>query len=185
MPKNIIAEMDRRMKAALADLEKDLATLRTGRAGPALLDKVIVEYYGAPTPLSQLATISVPDARQLLVSPYDKSAAGAIANAIGKGDSGLQATKDGDAVRVSVPSLNEERRRDMVKLAHKKAEDHKVALRNVRRDANDSLKKLEKDGDLTKDELARWEGAVQKATDNAVSEVDRMRAAREADILEV
>jgi ribosome recycling factor len=185
MPSQVIAEMDRRMKAALNDLEKDLATLRTGRASPALLDKVVVEYYGAHTPLSQLATISVPDPRQLLVTPWDKSVAGAIANAIVKSELGLQSIKDGDAVRVSVPALNEERRKEMVKMAGKKAEDHKVAIRNVRRDTNDTLKKMEKEGELTKDDLQRYEADVQKATDKAVAEVERLRAAREADILEV
>lgn len=185
MPSQVIAEMDRRMKAALHDLEKDLATLRTGRASPALLDKVIVEYYGAPTPLSQLATVSVPDPRQLLVTPWDKSVAGAIANAISKSDLGLQSMKDGDAVRVSVPTLNEERRKEMVKMAGKKAEDHKVAVRNIRRDTNDTLKKMEKEGELTKDDLKMYEADVQKATDKAVAEIERLRAAREVDILEV
>ncbi|HEX8235526.1 MAG TPA: ribosome recycling factor [Abditibacteriaceae bacterium] len=185
MPKQLIAEMERKMKAALQDLEKDLNTLRTGRASPALLDKIVVEYYGTPTPLSQVGTVSSPDPRQLLVQPWDKSLAAPIANAISKSDLGFQATKDGDNVRVSIPALNEERRREMVKLAGKKAEEHKVAVRNVRRDANDRLKRMEKDGDLSKDELQRHEGEVQKITDRIIAEVDRMRAAKEADIMEV
>jgi ribosome recycling factor len=172
-------------ESGAARLEKDLNTLRTGRASPALLDKVMVEYYGTPTPLSQVGTVSSPDPRQLLVQPWDKSVAGAIATAISKSDLGFQATKDGDSVRVSIPALNEERRREMVKLAGKKAEDHKVAVRNVRRDANDRLKRMEKDGDLSKDELQRHEGEVQKITDRIIAEVDRMRAAKEADIMEV
>jgi ribosome recycling factor len=179
MPKQLLAEMERKMKSALQDLERDLGTLRTGRASPALLDKITVEYYGTPTPLNQLGTVSAPDARQLLVQPWDKSVAAAIANAIVKSDLGFQATKDGDNVRVSIPALNEERRKEMVKLAGKKAEEHKVAIRN------DRLKKMEKDGDLTKDELQRYEGDVQKTTDKMIAEVDRLRAAKEADIMEV
>lgn len=185
MPKQVIAEMERRMQAALQDLANDLGSLRTGRATPALLDKVMVEYHGSPLPLNQLGTVSVPDARQLLVTPWDKSVAGAIANAISKSDLGVQATKDGDAVRVSVPSLNEERRKEMVKMAAKKAEAHKVAIRNVRRDANDHLKKMEKDGGLTKDELQRHEGEVQKITDRFITDIDKARAAKENEIMEV
>lgn len=185
MPKQVLAEMERKMQAALADLSTDLGTLRTGRATPALLDKIQIEYYGTQTPLSQVATITTPDPRQLVITPWDKSLGGIIANIIAKSDLGLQATKDGDAVRVSVPALNEERRREMVKLAGKKAEAHKVAVRNVRRDANDHLKKMEKDGGMTKDELQRWEGDVQKATDRVIAEIDRIRAAKEAEVMEV
>ncbi|MBV9470644.1 MAG: ribosome recycling factor [Abitibacteriaceae bacterium] len=185
MPKQVIAEMERRMKASMNDLAHDLGTLRTGRAAPALLDKVMVEYYGSQTPLNQLATITAPDARQLLISPWDKSVAGAIANAILKSDLGVQATKDGDNVRVSVPTLNEERRKEMVKMAGKKTEAHKVAIRNVRRDANDHLKKMEKDGAITKDELQRHEAEVQKITDRFIAESDKVRAAKEAEIMEV
>ncbi len=185
MPLQVISEMERKMKASLQDLNKELATLRTGRATPALLDKILVDYYGAPTPINQLGTVSIPDARQLLIAPWDKNSAGPIANAISKSDLGLQATTDGGQVRVSVPALNEERRREMVKTAGKKAEAHKVAVRNVRRDANDALKKMEKDGDLTKDDLQRYEGDVQKITDKVIVEVDKIRAAKEADILEV
>ena len=182
MPKDVIAEMERRMKKALEDLDADFGTLRTGRATPTMLDKIIVDYYGAPTSLKTLATASVADARQLLVTPYDKGAAGAIANAIAKSDLGVGAISDGGQVRVSVPSLTQERRKEMVKLAGKKAEAHKIAVRNIRRDANDALKKMEKEGDLSKDELSRHEGDVQKITDKLVAEIDRMRAATETDI---
>src|SRR5688572_11211089 len=118
MPETVLAEMERKMKAALEDLTKDLGTLRTGRATPALLDKVTVEYYGTPTPLAQVGNISVPDPRQLLITPWEKNIAGAIVNAIVKSGIGLQATTDGGNVRVSVPALNEERRKEMVKSAH-------------------------------------------------------------------
>lgn len=185
MPKTQIQEAERLMKASLADLQNDLATLRTGRAAPALLDKIMVEYYGAMTPLTGLATISSPDPRQLVVSPFDKNMAPQVANAISKSDLGLQATRDGNVVRVSIPSLNEERRKEMVKLASKKAEAHKVSIRNIRRDTNDSFKKMEKDGGLTKDEVSRYEGDVQKLTDRYIQDVDKMRAAKEIEIMEV
>lgn len=185
MPLQVIAEMERKMKASLHDLDKELGTLRTGRATPALLDKIVVDYYGSLTPLNQLATISTPDARQLLIAPWDKNSASPISNAISKSDLGLQATTDGGQVRVSIPALNEERRREMVKTAGKKAEAHKVAIRNVRRDANDTLKKMEKDSELTKDDLTKFEADVQKITDRVIADIDKMRVAKETDILEV
>lgn len=185
MPNQVISEMEKRMKKALEDLDADFGTLRTGRATPALLDKVYVEYYGTPTSLKTLANISVPDARQLLVAPYDKGAAGAIANAIAKSDLGVGAVADGGNVRVSVPTLTQERRKEMVKLAGKKAEAHKIAIRNIRRDANDTLKKMEKDGDISKDELSRHEAEVQKITDRYIADVEKSRISKEADILEV
>lgn len=185
MPNQVISDMEKRMKKALEDLDADFGTLRTGRATPALLDKILVDYYGAPTPLKGLATISVPDARQLLVTPFDKTSAGAIANAIAKSDLGVGAVADGGNVRVSVPSLTTERRKEMVKIAGKKAEAHKIAVRNIRRDANDALKKMEKDGDMSKDDLARFEGEVQKITDRYIADVEKSRVAKEADIMEV
>ena len=185
MPKQIIADMERRMKASMNDLSHDLDTLRTGRASPHLLDKITVDYYGTPTPVGQLATITVPDARHLLIAPWDKGVVNNIVNAISKSDLGVQAVKEGDQVRVSVPALNEERRKEMVKSAGKKTEAHKVAIRNVRRDANDHLKRMEKDGKLTKDELQRHEAEVQKITDRFIAESDKMRTAKEAEIMEV
>lgn len=182
MPLEVIADMEKRMKRALEDLDSDFSTLRTGRATPTMLDKIVVDYYGAPTSLKTLATASVVDARQLLVTPYDKGAAGAIANAIAKSDLGVGANSDGGAVRVSVPSLTQERRKEMVKLAGKKAEAHKIAVRNIRRDANDALKKMEKEGDLSKDELARHEGDVQKITNGFIADIDKARASKETDI---
>ena len=185
MPKEVLSEMERKMKAAIADLHTELNTLRTGRATPALLDKVFVEYYGAMTPLSQMAAISTPDPRQLLIAPWDKSSVNAIVSAITKGNLGFQATKDGDNVRVAIPAMNEERRREMVKQAARVGEEHKVAIRNVRREANDTLKKMEKEGGMTKDELARYEGDVQKMTDRYIVEVDKARVAKEAEVMEV
>lgn len=185
MPKNILAEAERKMKAALETLHDDLATLRTGRAAPSLLDKIVVDYYGAPTPLKQLATVSTPDPRLLVVSPFDRGATANITAAISQSDLGLQATQDKELVRVSVPSLTEERRKEMVKLAGKKTEEHKISIRNVRRDANEQLKKLEKDGGLSKDDLQRYEADVQKITDRYIAEVDKVRDAKEDEIMEV
>ena len=185
MPKQVLAELDRKMNATLEDLKQDLSSLRTGRAAPSLVERITIDYYGAQTPLSQVANVTVPDARQLLITPWDKSVAGQIANVISKSDLGVQAVRDGDAVRVSVPALNEERRKEMVKLAGKKTEEHKVALRNIRRDANDQLKKLEKEGGMTKDDLQREEGSVQKITDKFIAEAEKIRAAKEQEIMEV
>lgn len=185
MPKEVIAELDRKMKATIEDLKSDLSGLRTGRATPALLERITVDYYGAQTPLPQLAMISVADARQLVVKPHDKSVAGQIANTIAKSDLGVQAVREGDAIRVSVPSMNEERRKEMVKLAGRKTEEHKVALRNVRRDANEQIKKMEKEGGLTKDDIKREEDTVQKITDKFIAEADTVRAAKETEIMEV
>ncbi len=185
MPNNVISQMEKRMKKALEDLDSDFAILRTGRATPALLDRIMVDYYGSPTPLKGLATISTPDARQLLVSPFDKSASGQIANAIAKSDLGVGANVDGNNVRVSVPNLTEERRKEMVKLAGKHAEQHKIAVRNIRRDANDEFKKMEKEGDISKDELKTYEGDVQKVTDKYIKDIDEAKASKEVEIMEV
>jgi ribosome recycling factor len=185
MPKEVLAELERKMKATLEDLKVDLSSLRTGRAAPSLVDRITIDYYGTQTPLGQVANVTVPDARQLLITPWEKSLAGVIANVISKSDLGVQAIRDGDAVRVSVPALNEERRREMVKLAGKKTEEHKVALRNIRRDANDHLKRIEKDGGMTKDDLKRDEDSVQKTTDKYLAEAEKMRAAKEIEIMEV
>ena len=185
MPKEVHAELERKMNATIEALKHDLSGLRTGRAAPALLERINVDYYGASTPLQQLALISVADARQLVVKPHDKAIAGQIANLITKSNLGVQAVHEGDLIRVSIPSLNEERRKEMVKLAGKKTEEHKVALRNVRREANDQLKKLEKDGGLSKDDLKREEDQVQKVTDKFIAEADKLRAAKEVEILQV
>ncbi|BCM89819.1 Ribosome-recycling factor [Abditibacteriota bacterium] len=185
MPQSVISGAEARMQRAIEDLHSDLSTLRTGRATPALLDKVMVDYYGTPTPLKTMGQVSVPDARQLLVTPYDPSVVGTIANAISKTDLGVTAVADGKSVRVSVPTLTTERRKEMVKLAGKKAEAHKIAVRNIRQDANKDLEKMEKDGEMSKDDLARFKGDVQKITDKMIAEVDKIGKAKEAEIMEV
>ena len=185
MPQTVISGAEARMKHTIEDLHSDLSTLRTGRATPALLDKVMVDYYGSPTPLKTMGQVSVPDARQLLVTPYDASVVGTIANAISKTDLGVTAVADGKSVRVSVPTLTTERRKEMVKLAGKKAEAHKIAVRNIRQDANKDLEKMEKDGEISKDDLARYKTDVQKITDRMIAEVDKIGKAKEGEIMEV
>jgi len=185
MPQTVISQSEARMKRALEDLQNDLSTLRTGRASAALLDKVMVDYYGTPTPLKTMGQVSVPDARLLLVTPYDPSVVGAIANAISKTDLGVTAVADGKAVRVSVPNLTTERRKEMVKMAGKKAEAHKITVRNIRQDANKDLEKMEKDGEISKDDLARFKADVQKVTDKMIAEVEKVGKAKENEIMEV
>jgi ribosome recycling factor len=185
MSKESLTEMERKMQSTLDALRHDLSSLRTGRASPNLLDKIVVDYYGTATPLNQVAAISVPEPRQLLIAPWEKTLVDPIVGAISKSDLGVQPIKDGDKVRISLPALNEERRREMVKMAGKKTEDHKVALRNVRRETNDHLKKQEKDGELSKDDLKRAEEDVQKITDKFVAEADVIRTDKEAEIMEV
>ena len=185
MPQSVISGAEARMKRAIEDLHSDLSTLRTGRATPALLDKVMVDYYGSPTPLKTMGQVSVPDARQLLVTPYDPGVVGTIANAISKTALGVTAVADGKTVRVSVPTLTTERRKEMVKMAGKKSEAHKIAVRNIRQDANKDLERMEKDGEISKDDLARFKGDVQKITDRMIADVDKIGKAKEGEIMEV
>ncbi|WP_347550355.1 ribosome recycling factor [Pseudalkalibacillus hwajinpoensis] len=185
MPKDILKNAEERMQSGVSSLKRELATLRAGRANASLLDKLQVDYYGAPTPVNQLAGISVPEARMLLIQPYDKSAVGDIEKAILKSDLGLTPSNDGNVIRITIPALTEERRKDLVKLVKKYAEEGKVVIRNIRRDANDELKKKEKDGDITEDELRRGNEDVQKLTDKYVAEADSIAADKEKEIMEV
>lgn len=181
----LLDEGDRRMRRAIEVLGEDLATVRTGRASTALLDSVQVVYYGAPTPLQQLASVSVGDARTLLITPYDRSAMPEIDKAIRKADLGLNPSSDGTMMRVIVPSLTEDRRREMVKTVHKKLEEHKVAVRNVRREVHDKLKALEKDKTASPDDVRRATEKLQKLTDHAISDMESVGAAKETDVLAV
>lgn len=185
MPQSILKDMEERMSKAIHTLKKDLATLRTGRATPAILDKVVVDYYGTPTPISQLANINAPEPRLLLIQPWDKTALKDIDKAIQQSDIGLTPSNDGQVIRIVVPPLTEERRKDLVKVAGKDGEETKVAIRNIRRDANEDIKKLEKAGSISEDESRRHQESIQKATDKYIAEVDKVVKDKEKDIMEV
>lgn len=185
MATEVIQNAKERMEKAVKQLKNELASVRAGRANPSLLDKVIVDYYGAPTPVNQLANISVPDPRQLVIQPWDKGALGEIEKAILKSELGLSPNNDGDIIRIAIPALTEERRQELVKMVKKYGEEAKVAIRNVRRDANDSIKKLEKDGTISEDESRRHQETVQKNTNDQIANVDKIVEEKEKDILEV
>ncbi|MFD2613037.1 ribosome recycling factor [Paenibacillus gansuensis] len=184
MPQAIKKNAEERMEKALSALHRDLTTLRAGRATPALLDRVQVEYYGAMTPVNQLANISTPDSRTLMIQPWDKSSLSTIEKAIFKSDLGLTPSNDGSSIRIVIPPLTEERRAELVKNTKKFGEDAKVAIRNIRRDANDDIKKLEK-GTISEDESRKHQDDIQKATDRFVAEVDKILVAKEKEIMEV
>jgi ribosome recycling factor len=175
---------EKRMKSALETLKKEFATIRTGRANPALLDRVEVEYYGAQTPLKGLANITVTDARTIMVQAFDKSAIKEIEKAIVNSGLGLTPNVDGGSIRINIPALTEERRKEMTKVVRKYAEEARVAIRNVRRDAIDELKKL-KGKEISEDECKRQEEAYQKLTDKNVKEIDDMTKQKEAEVMEV
>ncbi|NBD22435.1 ribosome recycling factor [Paenibacillus glycinis] len=184
MPQSIKKNAEERMDKAISALKRDLSTLRAGRATPALLDRLQVEYYGSMTPVNQLANINTPDSRTLLIQPWDKSSLSAIEKAILKSDLGLTPSNDGITIRIGIPMLTEERRSDLVKMTKKFGEEAKVAIRNIRRDANDDIKKLEK-SDISEDESRRHQEDIQKTTDKFVAEVEKVLAAKEKDIMEV
>ncbi|WP_443089765.1 ribosome recycling factor [Virgibacillus sp. MG-45] len=174
-----------KMEQAVQAFSRSLATVRAGRANPSLLDSVYVDYYGASTPLNQLATVSAPEARLLVITPYDKTAVGEIEKAIQKADLGLSPSSDGNVIRINIPPLTEERRKDLVKVVGKYAEEARVQIRNIRRDANDRLKKLEKDSEITEDELRQSQDDVQKETDNFTGKIDQLAKTKENEIMEV
>ncbi|MFW5684098.1 MAG: ribosome recycling factor [Spirochaetota bacterium] len=181
----VIKQTEEKMKKSLSALEEEFNTLRTGRASPALFDKIRVEYYGNPTPLNQVATISAPEARLVVIQPWDKTIIGEIEKAIQKSELSVNPSNDGKVIRISIPPLTEERRKEFVKIAKNMAEQSRVSIRNVRRDANDELKKAEKDGEISEDELKRAEDEVQKLTDTYVEQVNEMLDAKEKEILEI
>jgi len=174
-----------RMEKTVAALRRELATLRAGRAAPALLDKITVEYYGSATPVSQLANISVPEPRLLVIQPWDKKAMAEIERAILKSDLGLTPNNDGSVIRLAIPQLTEERRRELVKVVKKKAEESRVAVRNIRREVNEELKRSEKNGELTEDELRKLQDSMQKQTDKYIEEIEKVLAAKEKEIMDV
>ena len=180
-----VADAGQRMEKSLEALNKELATVRTGRASPSLVERLQVDYYGAQTPLQSLAGISTPDATQLVISPYDRTAIPAIEKAIQRSELGLNPSNDGQLIRITIPQLNEERRRELVKVVHRKAEDARVSVRNIRRDEVDHLRRVEKDGHVSKDEIETKLAEVQKITDQFIARVDEAQKKKEAEILEV
>jgi ribosome recycling factor len=180
-----LADVKRRMQGALQSFKGDLASLRSGRASANMLDPIQVEAYGARQPLAQLATVSVPEARLLSVQVWDRSMVNAVEKAIRESDLGLNPQTEGQVLRIRIPELNEQRRKEMVKVAHKYAEESKIAVRHVRRDAIDTIKKVEKDGAFTKDDVTRQSDLVQKATDQHIAEIDQALATKEKEILSV
>jgi len=185
MAKQVLEQAKEKMTKSLSAFSRELASIRAGRANASLLDRIQVEYYGAPTPINQIAGISVPEARLLVIQPYDRSALGDIEKAIMKSDLGITPTNDGSIIRIMVPALTEERRKELVKQVGKEAEHAKVAVRNVRRDANDDLKKLEKNGEITEDDLRGFGEDIQKMTDEYITKIDNVVKDKEKEILEV
>ncbi|KIL44917.1 ribosome recycling factor [Jeotgalibacillus soli] len=185
MTKQTIDQTKDKMDKAVQAFSRELASIRAGRASASLFDKLTVDYYGAPTPINQVASITVPEARLIQITPYDKTILGDIEKAIQKSDLGLNPSNDGSLIRITIPALTEERRKDLAKQVKKEAEEAKVAVRNVRRDANDELKKLEKSSEITEDELRSYNDDVQKMTDLHISKIDELAKEKEKEILEV
>ena len=185
MLKDIEKAAQEKMQHSLAVLKKEFATIRTGRATPALLDGVSVEYYGAPTPVTQVASVSIPESRAIVIQPWDPSVMGDIEKAILRANLGLTPTNDGKVIRISIPALTEDRRKDLVKVARKYAEEGRVSLRNVRRDVNEQIKKLEKDGKISEDEQRRAQERVQKLTDDFTAQVNQAIEKKEKEIMEI
>ncbi|REI01750.1 ribosome recycling factor [Staphylococcus felis] len=181
----VIQDAKTRMKKSIDTLSRELAQINAGRANSNLLAGVEVDYYGAPTPVQQLASINVPEARLLVISPYDKTSLGDIEKAILAANLGVTPSSDGEVIRISVPALTEERRKEIVKQVKKEGESAKVSIRNIRRDANDSLKKQEKNGDISEDELRSTSDDVQKVTDDAIKDIDKLVSDKETDVMSV
>lgn len=177
--------LEEKIDKSIALLKEDLNTVRAGRANPALLDKVMVNYYGSPTPLKNLSNISVPDPRTLLISPFDVKSIGEIEKAINIAEIGITPTNDGKCIRLAIPQVTEERRKELTKTTKKMGEQAKVAVRNLRRDANDHLKKAQKDGELTEDDLKKELDKVQKTIEAAVKKIDDIVAVKDKEIMEV
>jgi ribosome recycling factor len=185
MVAEIFDDAERRMKKAVEALRQDLAAIRTGRASSSLVERINIDYYGTPTPINQVCQISVPEARLLVIQPYERRLLTDIEKAIQKSDLGINPNNDGQVIRLNVPPLSEERRRDMVKTLHKKLDEHKVAIRNIRRDTQDKLQDREKKKEISEDELKRSKDRLQKLTDRYVDEMDKVGKSKELEILEV
>jgi ribosome recycling factor len=174
-----------RMEKSLESLAKELGGIRTGRATPSLIERVLVDYYGAPTPLQSIAGVTAPEARLLVIQPYDRTSIQAIEKALQKGDLGMNPTNDGQVIRIAIPALTEDRRREFAKLVKQKAEEARIAVRNIRRDEVEHLRKMEKDGHVSKDEIERNIATVQHITDGFIGKIDDVAERKEAEILEV
>ncbi len=185
MIEDTLKDAEHRMQSAVAALDREMDTIRTGRARPSLVEGLKVEYYGTPTPLNQLATINSPEPRLITIQPWDKTQLGTIEKAIQKSDLGLTPTNDGNIIRLVIPQLNEDRRKELVKVVHKKVEDGRVAVRNVRRDSLDHLRKMQHDKQITDDDERRAQERLQKITDKYVAEVDKHGHTKEQELLEV
>lgn len=185
MLKDLYKEAETRMASAIHSLEEELSGIRTGRASPALVERLLVEYYGSPTPLMQLATISVPESRLLTIRPFDASTIKAIERAILASDLGLTPGNDGKIIRLNLPPLTEERRRDLVKLVHHRAEESRVAIRNVRRDILKDMREFEQEKLISEDDLAQGEDEIQKITDHYIEEISHVALRKEKEVLEV
>ena len=185
MDENVIKDVEAKMEKTLSTLKADLGKVRTGRASLALFDQIRIDYYGTPTPLQQAATLSVPEPRLITIQPWDASIIGEIEKAILKSELGLTPMNDGKIIRISIPRLTEERRKELVKVVRKMAEASKVALRNIRRDANEHLKTLEKNKKISQDQLRQWIEKVQTTTDKYIEKADGVLSAKEKEILEI
>jgi ribosome recycling factor len=185
MSTEILADADHKMARAVEAMERDFQGIRTGRASTSLVERIVVDYYGTQTPLNQLAGISVPEPHQIVIQPWDRGVLGAIEKAITKSDIGLMPNVDGAVVRLNIPPLTEERRKDIVKSVHKRMEEARVEIRNIRRDVADHLKKEERDGAVGADEAHRQLDILQKTTDRRIADVDQRGLAKEQEVLEV
>lgn len=185
MTADLFGDAERRMQKAVEALKQDLGAIRAGRASATLVDRITVDYYGAPTPLNQVASISVPEARQLLIQPWDRKLLSDIEKAIQKSDLGINPNNDGQVICLNIPPMSEDRRRDLVKALHKKLDEHKIAVRNIRRDTQDKLREREKKKEVSEDELKRSTEKLQKLTDRYIEDMDKVGKAKEVEILEV
>ncbi|MBQ3687896.1 MAG: ribosome recycling factor [Treponema sp.] len=179
-----MADNEAKMEKTVASLKDEYNAIRTGRASASIFDKVRVDYYGTPTPLSQVGQISIPEARTIVVSPFDKSLIGDIEKAIQKAELGLNPSNDGKVIRIAIPPLTQERRKDLVKQAKATAENYRTTIRNIRRDGNDALKKQQKAGEITEDQLKQETDKLQKLTDKYIEEINKVYSAKEKEIME-
>jgi ribosome recycling factor len=185
MTADLLSDAEKRMQKAVEALKQDIGSIRTGRASSSLVERITVDYYGAPTPINQVATVTVPEARLLVIQPWDRKMLIDIEKAIQKSDLGINPNNDGLVIRLNIPPMNEERRRDLVKTLHKKLDEHKVAVRNIRRDVQDKLRDREKKKEVSEDELKRSAERLQKLTDRFIDEMDKVGKKKEQEILEV